>query len=136
MKAETWRALAGALRALANALDGEALAAQAEEGPPPGREKWEDRVQRLEAETKAFERKLVQRKGTPQPHDNLAETLCSGEKAAERLGISQRTLEKYRVTGGGPPFIKIGKSIRYRIGDLDSWIAKHEFPNTSAYPQK
>lgn len=44
-------------------------------------------------------------------------------EAAEFLSLSPRTLERWRVTGGGPRFIKAGgKSVRYRPADLLAWI--------------
>jgi hypothetical protein len=37
---------------------------------------------------------------------------------------SERTLEAYRLKGGGPPFIVIGKrGVRYRRGDVQDWVA-------------
>ena len=36
---------------------------------------------------------------------------------------SPRTLAKYAVTGGGPPFRKAGRYPLYHPDDLDGWIA-------------
>ena len=57
--------------------------------------------------------------------------LLNTRQAAERCNLSPRTLEKYRVTGGGPPFIRLGSAVRYRIEDLDSWIAANRRRSTS-----
>ncbi len=43
-------------------------------------------------------------------------------EAAEYLGLGKSTLDKLRVTGGGPAFIKIGKRVVYDPADLDAWI--------------
>lgn len=43
--------------------------------------------------------------------------------AAAYLAISPRTLEKYRLTGEGPPFLKIGRAVVYDSADLDAWLA-------------
>lgn len=44
-------------------------------------------------------------------------------KAAKYLGISEAVLRLWRSTGKGPRFYRAGeKLIRYRKGDLDSWI--------------
>jgi len=48
--------------------------------------------------------------------------LTTGE-AARRLGLSARTLRRYRVTGGGPAFHRFGGRVRYRRADLDAWAA-------------
>ena len=39
--------------------------------------------------------------------------------------------EKKRCTGGGPVYIKIGRSVSYRRSDLDKYIAAHERRHTS-----
>jgi hypothetical protein len=41
--------------------------------------------------------------------------------AAEILGLSPRTLEKYRVHGGGPTYRKFGGRVLYTLGDLEAW---------------
>lgn len=42
--------------------------------------------------------------------------------AAARLGLNPRTLENQRVRGEGPSFIRIGRTIRYRVTDLDAFV--------------
>ena len=44
-------------------------------------------------------------------------------EAAEYLGLSARTLRRYRVTGDGPVFHRFGARVRYRREDLDAWAA-------------
>ena len=47
------------------------------------------------------------------------------EEAAEILWVSQHTLAVWRSTGRyALPYIKIGRKIRYRISDLENWMAK------------
>lgn len=54
------------------------------------------------------------------------------KKAAEFIGISYRTLQGYRVKGGGPEYIKIGKkAVRYKIQDLINWVNSKKKQNTS-----
>jgi len=43
--------------------------------------------------------------------------------AAAYLGLAQSTLEKMRITGGGPRFIRLGgRAVGYDIRDLDAWL--------------
>ena len=35
------------------------------------------------------------------------------KRLAEKSGYSARTLQKWRVKGGGPPYFKRGRSVRY-----------------------
>lgn len=49
-------------------------------------------------------------------------TLLNTEEAAKRLGLSPRTLERYRVTGEGPEFLKMGRAVRYTVAKLNEWL--------------
>jgi predicted DNA-binding transcriptional regulator AlpA len=46
-------------------------------------------------------------------------------KAAQFLGISVRTLQARRLSCKQPPFIKIGRSVRYRLDDLERFLAEN-----------
>lgn len=52
--------------------------------------------------------------------------------AAEILCQSVRTLQKWRVTGFGPEFFKIGRSVRYRRREVADWIESRRRAHTSA----
>jgi len=55
----------------------------------------------------------------PRGPDDLLRTT----DAALLIGIETRTLEKWRVTGLGPPFVKISnRAVRYRHKDLQEWV--------------
>jgi predicted DNA-binding transcriptional regulator AlpA len=64
----------------------------------------------------------------------MAAVLLNTNQAAERCNLSPRTFEKYRVTGGGPPYIRLGSAVRYRLEDLDAWIAANRRRTTSDDP--
>ena len=51
--------------------------------------------------------------------------------AAGYLSLSTQRLAKLRLYGGGPPFIKAGRSILYRREDLDKWLASLSRLSTS-----
>ena len=51
-----------------------------------------------------------------------ASKLLTTVQAADWLGLSPRTLERYRVTGEGPKFRKIGRWVRYTEADLEAWL--------------
>ena len=52
-------------------------------------------------------------------------------QAAAILGLSPRTLETYRVTGGGPPFLTYCNRVRYLRSDLDAWAIAGRRRSTS-----
>ena len=43
------------------------------------------------------------------------------DAAARFLALSPHSLECYRSLGGGPPFYKFGKFVRYAVADLEDW---------------
>jgi predicted DNA-binding transcriptional regulator AlpA len=52
-------------------------------------------------------------------------------QAAAFVGLGVSSLEKLRVTGGGPAFLKIGRRVVYDAIDLEQWLAKHKRLSTS-----
>lgn len=57
--------------------------------------------------------------------------LYSQNDVAEQLGCSVRTLERYRASGDGPRFVKVGRLVRYRASDLDAWLGGRVRGSTS-----
>jgi hypothetical protein len=55
----------------------------------------------------------------------------SVEAAARYVGVSASTLNKLRVFGGGPVFIKLGRRVVYDPTDLDSWLMARRRRSTS-----
>ena len=51
--------------------------------------------------------------------------------AAAWLGLSHRTLEGFRVSGGGPEFHRFGNRVRYRRSDLEAWAAERRASTTA-----
>jgi hypothetical protein len=58
-------------------------------------------------------------------------TLLTQREVAEVLRLSERTLERWRVAGIGPRFIRLNHSIRYRQQDLDAHVASNVVSSTS-----
>ena len=52
-------------------------------------------------------------------------------EAAAWLGLSPRTLDRYRVSGDGPAFHRFGSRVRYLAADLDDWAAARRRLSTS-----
>jgi predicted DNA-binding transcriptional regulator AlpA len=52
--------------------------------------------------------------------------------AARYLGLTASTLEKMRLYGTGPHFIRLGaRAVGYSVSDLDSWIENRRRRSTS-----
>jgi excisionase family DNA binding protein len=58
-------------------------------------------------------------------------TLFVQREAAALLRLSERTLERMRVTGDGPPFVKAGRRVLYQQTDINEWIAARVRTSTS-----
>jgi hypothetical protein len=52
-------------------------------------------------------------------------------QAAEFLGCSVKALQKWRVEGGGPAFVKASALVRYRLRDLLAWEGQRLAAHTS-----
>ena len=61
----------------------------------------------------------------------------NSQEAADMLRISIRTLERMRVEGSGPRYLKAGKGTRsrvlYRSADIDAWLETRAYCSTSEY---
>ena len=62
--------------------------------------------------------------GTITTHTIVSDPLLSPPQLAELISCKLRTLEFWRNNGKGPRFIRVGKSIRYRVSSVDSWITQ------------
>lgn len=51
--------------------------------------------------------------------------LLNQKEVATMLGMSEAWLEASRFRGKGLSFIKIGKSVRYKLSDIQAWIDKN-----------
>ena len=55
----------------------------------------------------------------------------STREAAAWLGLSPRTLDRYRVSGDGPAFHRFGGRVRYLVADLETWASARRRVSTS-----
>ncbi len=60
-----------------------------------------------------------------------ARSFLDTRRAAKVLGMSSRTLEKWRGLGTGPPFLKLGRRVLYSTTDLEAWIRSRRRNSTS-----
>lgn len=51
--------------------------------------------------------------------------------AAKILNVSKQTIEAWRLRGGGPAYLKMGKAVRYRRQDLEEFVEKSVRNNPS-----
>lgn len=69
---------------------------------------------------------------TRRPSDDVAPEYLDPRSVSEFLGgVSTKTLSNWRVSGFGPPFVKIGRAVRYPLDDLRRWLRARTVRNTA-----
>jgi predicted DNA-binding transcriptional regulator AlpA len=61
----------------------------------------------------------------------MDDRILNTREAAAYMGLAVPTLNKLRVYGGGPKFLKLLRAVRYRQTDLDDWLADRVRGSTS-----
>jgi excisionase family DNA binding protein len=61
----------------------------------------------------------------------MIDILFTAAKVAELLGISDNALAKMRHAGEGPPFVKIGRRVRYCRSELQTWLMARHYSSTA-----
>ncbi|WP_346906738.1 helix-turn-helix domain-containing protein [uncultured Roseibium sp.] len=65
---------------------------------------------------------------------DAASNLLTTHEAADYLRLAASTLNKMRLTGSGPDFLKLGpRRVVYDLKDLDRWLAARRRKSTSQY---
>ena len=63
----------------------------------------------------------------------MDQMIFSTAEAAKALRLSPSTLNKLRVSGNGPRFVKLGRRVVYLGTDLAEWINSHRRDSTSQH---
>lgn len=75
---------------------------------------------------------------TISPTEQSANTTASAINAltetqlAQRWNIAKKTLQAWRLRGGGPKFVRIGTAIRYLTPDVIEYETKNTYDSTSS----
>ena len=57
--------------------------------------------------------------------------LMTEKEAAELICYTPRALQNWRLRGGGPKYVKIGRSVRYQRSDVLAFIEERKRFHTS-----
>lgn len=57
--------------------------------------------------------------------------ILTTSEAANYCRLSKPTLERFRISGEGARFLKLGGAVRYRKADLDAWLESRLTRSTS-----
>lgn len=61
---------------------------------------------------------------SPKSKRSTPSSLISTEELAAYIAIPVRTIEKWRELGTAPRGHKVGRHWRYRMSDVDAWLAE------------
>jgi predicted DNA-binding transcriptional regulator AlpA len=57
--------------------------------------------------------------------------LLTTDATSKTANVSKSYLNKARLTGDGPSFIKIGRAVRYELAEVERWITSKRRTSTS-----
>lgn len=62
---------------------------------------------------------------------DLKAPLITEKALAAYLNVSLKLIQKWRYAGGGPRFVRVGRTIRYRPEDINDFVTAGLRANTS-----
>lgn len=64
---------------------------------------------------------------------SILETLLNEHEVARITGLSVASVRRWRLLRQGPKYLKIGAAVRYKPGDVTSWI--ESCPTGGGHPE-
>lgn len=96
-------------------------------------------IQKLEAKIQRFESGNVQQ-NIPIIKSDDPDDLLTQEQVAKQWGLSAKALEKWRVEGKEPKYIKLGNGkksvVRYRRQDIMNFVSNHTYCSTTDFSSR
>jgi predicted DNA-binding transcriptional regulator AlpA len=77
------------------------------------------------------ERSATDPKSSAQKAPSQPSFLLTPKETASRLKVSTSWLAKARMRGDGPPYVQLGRAIRYSDAGIASWVKSHQRFSTS-----
>jgi len=87
----------------------------------------------------ALEHAAIKLRSAPSPMDNAEKPVAvkplpdwvDTKELASWLHLSPQTFRKWRLTGGGPQYVKFGNRVLYKRKDVESWLAERTFKHSA-----
>jgi predicted DNA-binding transcriptional regulator AlpA len=67
--------------------------------------------------------------------NNTLEKLLTEHDVASVTGLSVATVRRYRLLRQGPKYLKLNAAVRYRVSDLEAWLASRPVGGHVAQPE-
>jgi predicted DNA-binding transcriptional regulator AlpA len=61
----------------------------------------------------------------------IIEAILTAKALSERIAVTEGCLAKWRISGEGPAFVRIGRRIGYRPEAVNDWLASRTVNSTS-----
>jgi predicted DNA-binding transcriptional regulator AlpA len=90
-----------------------------------------DRLEALQRQRQMEEREPLQSSIKPAREPNRGDRLLTPQETADFLRVSLSWLAKARMRGDGPPYVKIGRAVRYPESPLRGWMKAQMHLSTS-----
>ena len=68
--------------------------------------------------------------------DDPERTFLTPEELADSLDVKLSRLIGWRKNGGGPEFVKFGKTVKYKVSAVDQWIEEHTHQRIGDHPAR
>lgn len=66
-------------------------------------------------------------------NQNIAPTdIVKKEVIAKLLGVTPRTLDRWHTLNQGPPRVRVGGQVRYRMSSVHRWLANREHAHAAS----
>ena len=65
-------------------------------------------------------------------HQELTRLLTT-RQVADHLSVREATLVRWRKTRTGPPYVKVGRAVRYRPVDVDNFVRARVLSDGDVY---
>ncbi len=63
----------------------------------------------------------------------MSETYLNDKEVSARYPVNERSLQRWRNTGDGPPYIRVGaRRVLYRESDIIAWMERKTFQSHEA----
>ena len=63
----------------------------------------------------------------------MADMFLTEREFSDRFKVPPRTAQRWRSTGDGPPFMRLGpRRVAYRLSDVERWAAARTFLSRAA----
>ena len=66
------------------------------------------------------------------PQERALAEFLTPKELATFINTPERTIERWRLSGEGPAFHRLGRMVRYRRSDAEAWLAARAFRSRAA----